>query len=63
MPELPEVETVRRTLEILVEGKQIEDVIVTYGKLVKEPDDVKLFQEMLKGEVIEGIRRRGKFFY
>ncbi|MFP3124933.1 DNA-formamidopyrimidine glycosylase [Ectobacillus funiculus] len=61
MPELPEVETVRRTLEILVEGKQIEDVIVTYGKLVKEPDDVKLFQEMLKGEVIEGIRRRGKF--
>jgi len=61
MPELPEVETVKRTLEVLVKGKQIEDVIVTYGKLVKEPDDVKLFQEMIKGEVIEGIRRRGKF--
>ncbi len=32
MPELPEVENVRRTLENLVTGKTIEDVIVTYPK-------------------------------
>ncbi|MFD3445346.1 DNA-formamidopyrimidine glycosylase [Microbacteriaceae bacterium 4G12] len=61
MPELPEVETVRRTLEQLVVGKQIADVIVTYPKIVKEPDDIEQFKELLREEVIEGIGRRGKF--
>ncbi|PFE03670.1 DNA-formamidopyrimidine glycosylase [Bacillus cereus] len=61
MPELPEVENVRRTLENLVTGKIIKDVIVTYPKLVKRPDDAELFKEMLRGETIERIERRGKF--
>ncbi|PEE39186.1 DNA-formamidopyrimidine glycosylase [Bacillus pseudomycoides] len=61
MPELPEVENVRRTLENLVTGKIIQDVIVTYPKLVKRPDDAELFKEMLRGEKIERIERRGKF--
>lgn len=61
MPELPEVENVRRTLEDLVTGKTIEDVIVTYPKIVKQPDDIEEFKEMLRGETIEGIGRRGKF--
>ncbi|MGG0275415.1 DNA-formamidopyrimidine glycosylase [Bacillus rhizoplanae] len=61
MPELPEVENVRRTLEKLVKGKTIEEVIVTYPKLVKEPDDAELFKEMLRGETIEEVGRRGKF--
>lgn len=61
MPELPEVENVRRTLENLVTGKTIQDVIVTYPKLVKRPDDAELFKEMLRGETIERIERRGKF--
>ncbi|MFJ8529895.1 DNA-formamidopyrimidine glycosylase [Bacillus sp. NPDC094106] len=61
MPELPEVENVRRTLENLVTGKTIKDVIVTYPKLVKRPDDAELFKEMLRGETIERIERRGKF--
>lgn len=61
MPELPEVETVRRTLELLVKGKQIEDVIITYPKLIKEPDDAEMFRSMLQGETIESIDRRGKF--
>lgn len=61
MPELPEVENVRRTLEDLITGKTIEEVIVTYPNLVKEPDDVEQFKEMLRGETIEGIGRRGKF--
>lgn len=61
MPELPEVENVRRTLENLVTGKTIQDVIVTYPKLVKRPDDAELFKEMLRGEKIERIERRGKF--
>ncbi|MBO9130604.1 DNA-formamidopyrimidine glycosylase [Bacillus sp. 165] len=61
MPELPEVETVRRTLEALVKGKMIEDVLVDYPKLVKEPDDVEEFKERLRGETIEKVGRRGKF--
>lgn len=61
MPELPEVENVRRTLEKLVRGKTIEEVIVTYPNLVKEPDDAEIFKEMLRGETIEEVGRRGKF--
>ncbi|MCP8967421.1 DNA-formamidopyrimidine glycosylase [Ectobacillus ponti] len=61
MPELPEVETVRRTLELLVKGKKIEDVIVTVPKMVKLPDDVELFKHLLRGQTIEEIGRRGKF--
>lgn len=45
MPELPEVENVRRTLENLVTGKTIEDVIVTYPKIVKRPDDAEILKK------------------
>lgn len=34
MPELPEVETVRRGLERLVKGKEIEKVDVRYAKMI-----------------------------
>jgi formamidopyrimidine-DNA glycosylase len=61
MPELPEVETVRRTLHRLVVGKTICDVIVSLPRLIKAPDDVMLFIELLKGQTIHEIGRRGKF--
>jgi formamidopyrimidine-DNA glycosylase len=61
MPELPEVETVRRTLTSLVVGKQIEDVIVSLPRLVKEPDDVMQFSHSLIGQTIREMGRRGKF--
>ncbi|MFC4075742.1 DNA-formamidopyrimidine glycosylase [Salinithrix halophila] len=61
MPELPEVETVRRTLETLVIGKTVEDVTVGLPRIVKEPPDPELFRGMLKGETIQGVGRRGKF--
>ncbi|WP_392369771.1 DNA-formamidopyrimidine glycosylase family protein, partial [Streptococcus suis] len=35
MPELPEVETVRRGLNRLVKGKVIEKVKVTYAPMIK----------------------------
>ena len=34
MPELPEVETVRRGLERLVKGKEIEKVDVRYARMI-----------------------------
>lgn len=61
MPELPEVETVRRTLLELVKGKTIEQVIVHWPKLVKKPDDARQFQDALKGQTILDVGRRGKF--
>jgi formamidopyrimidine-DNA glycosylase len=61
MPELPEVETVRRTLLHLVKGKMIERIDVHWPKIIKEPDDVEIFKMMLVGETIEDVRRRGKF--
>jgi len=61
MPELPEVETVRRTLEQLVVGKTIEDVTVQLPRIVRLPDDVELFRTHLRGAEITEIGRRGKF--
>lgn len=61
MPELPEVETVRRTLEQLVLHKEIERVSVTWPKIIKKPSEVEQFKDALVGQVIEGIGRRGKF--
>ncbi|QYY43457.1 DNA-(apurinic or apyrimidinic site) lyase [Aneurinibacillus thermoaerophilus] len=61
MPELPEVETIRRTLSKLVIGKTVADVIVGLPRLIKAPDDVMQFVELLKGQTIREIGRRGKF--
>ncbi|MGM0843984.1 MAG: DNA-formamidopyrimidine glycosylase [Bacillota bacterium] len=61
MPELPEVETVRRTLTELVTGKRIHSVSVFWAKMVKLPDEVEEFKLSLQGETIQGVDRRGKF--
>jgi formamidopyrimidine-DNA glycosylase len=61
MPELPEVETVKKTLQHLVIGKTIDHVTVLWPKIVKHPDDVEEFQIRLSGQTIQDIGRRGKF--
>lgn len=61
MPELPEVETVRRTLEKLVVGKTIKAVEVRWPKIIKQPDDHQIFITEIIGETVHGIGRRGKF--
>ncbi|MBS4215395.1 DNA-formamidopyrimidine glycosylase [Neobacillus rhizophilus] len=61
MPELPEVETVRRTLEKLVLQKTIEDVTVYWPKIIKNPAEAEQFIDALKGETFAAIGRRGKF--
>ncbi|MCU9614177.1 DNA-formamidopyrimidine glycosylase [Caldibacillus lycopersici] len=61
MPELPEVETVRKTLEALVIGKTIEEIQVFWPKIIKQPDDVQEFIQQIKGQTIRRIGRRGKF--
>ncbi|MHA8110999.1 bifunctional DNA-formamidopyrimidine glycosylase/DNA-(apurinic or apyrimidinic site) lyase [Lactobacillaceae bacterium Melli_B4] len=59
MPELPEVETVRRGLTELVQGAQITKVDVIYPKMVNVSSDD--FVDTLTGSVIDRIDRRGKY--
>jgi formamidopyrimidine-DNA glycosylase len=61
MPELPEVETVRRTLVDLVCGKKISKVIVSWDNIIKHPKEVAEFQLLLQGQTIKDVKRRGKF--
>lgn len=61
MPELPEVETVRKTLEQLVLGKEINKIDVFWPKIIKKPEPVEQFIDALVGQTIRQISRRGKF--
>ncbi|SDN56015.1 DNA-formamidopyrimidine glycosylase [Alkalicoccus daliensis] len=61
MPELPEVETVKRTLSALIINKQIEDVVITLPRIIQRPDDVEEFRSELQGQTFESVERRGKF--
>lgn len=60
MPELPEVETVRKGLVQLVKDKEINNVIVDWGKIVESPE-VDDFIHTLVGQKILDVDRRGKF--
>ncbi|MFC5735287.1 DNA-formamidopyrimidine glycosylase [Cytobacillus gottheilii] len=61
MPELPEVETVRRTLKELIIGKEIKDVSVFWPKIIKFPEELSQFKDALMGQSFIDIGRRGKF--
>ncbi|WP_136604184.1 DNA-formamidopyrimidine glycosylase [Paenibacillus dokdonensis] len=61
MPELPEVETVKRTLNQLVKGKVIDHVTVNLARIIQRPDDIDQFAFMLAGHTIQNVERRGKF--
>jgi formamidopyrimidine-DNA glycosylase len=61
LPELPEVETVRKTLEKLVLNKTIENISITWPKMIKGTIEIDQFIDALKGQTIKKIGRRGKF--
>ncbi|SDX16098.1 DNA-formamidopyrimidine glycosylase [Paenibacillus sp. CF384] len=61
MPELPEVETVRRTLNELIKGKRIERVTVSLPRIIQRPHEPEIFAAALAGHTIESVERRGKF--
>ncbi len=60
MPELPEVENVRSTLENLIIGKKIDQMTVHVPKMIVRPE-VDEFIHLLVGQKFEAVRRRGKF--
>lgn len=59
MPELPEVETVRRGLEPTLKGAEIQSVLVRRANL-REPIPADL-KPRLEGARIRGLRRRSKY--
>lgn len=61
MPELPEVETIRRTLKELVLNKKITGIEVFWGKIIKHPDDIEHFRQLVIGQTIRDVKRKGKF--
>ena len=59
MPEMPEVETVRRTLRPLVVGKTIDHVDIWYDKVIT--GDPETFKRELKGKTFTAVDRYAKF--
>ncbi len=60
MPELPEVETVRRHLKVNIIGKTIKSVDILYDKIIRDidPED---FAHTLVNQTFLDIKRKGKY--
>ncbi|MEZ5208915.1 MAG: bifunctional DNA-formamidopyrimidine glycosylase/DNA-(apurinic or apyrimidinic site) lyase [Acidimicrobiales bacterium] len=61
MPELPEVETIRRELERDIVGKKIKTVDVTNNRSIRRHANRKQFTSRLEGAKITAVTRRGKY--
>lgn len=59
MPELPEVETVKRTLKPLIVNKTIKAIDIYYDRIIE--DDQKLFCQKVINQTIRDIDRYGKY--
>lgn len=60
MPELPEVETIKRSLENKLVGREITGVNVYLPKIIRLEDPQK-FKRQILGKKITGLSRRGKY--
>ena len=60
MPELPEVETVRRRLEPVLVGRRFERVEIDDPRLTR-PEDPAAVAARLTGERVAAVERRGKY--
>lgn len=59
MPELPEVETIKRELEKIILGKKVVEVCVHNPVVIREPSADK-FKSGIKGASIKSVLRRAK---
>src|SRR5207248_3916223 len=60
MPELPEVETVRASLEPKLVGRRFEEVEIHDSRLTRPVDPAEVAAE-LEGERVSAVDRRGKY--
>lgn len=63
MPELPEVETVRRIMRRVLQGKKIADVEVVPDDIVFGSTPPAAIVEALKGRTVTEIGRKGKYWW
>ncbi len=61
MPELPEVEVIRRELERDVVGRKIKNVDVPKMRSIRRHPNKKHFVGLLEGRKIDSLERRGKY--
>jgi formamidopyrimidine-DNA glycosylase len=61
MPELPEVETIRRDLEKDVVGRRVKEVEVLGERSIRRHSSPEEFRSRLEGRKIERVQRRGKY--
>ncbi|MDQ7983218.1 MAG: DNA-formamidopyrimidine glycosylase [Spiroplasma sp.] len=59
MPELPEVETVRKTLEPLLINHKIIGVRILLNKVIKDPD-ILIFKKRILNQTIRQVQRKAK---
>jgi formamidopyrimidine-DNA glycosylase len=62
MPELPEVETIKKELLPHVLGRTIKGVDIYWDRMVKQPS-VKEFRAQISGQKIVSLSRRGKYLF
>ena len=62
MPELPEVEVIRRDLVPKVEGRRIVEARLAEGRLTRRCGTPRKVEAALVGRRVTRLRRRGKFF-
>jgi formamidopyrimidine-DNA glycosylase len=62
MPELPEVEVVRRGLERWITGQRIDEVTILHARAVRR-NEQREFIDRLAGQRIERVARRGKYLW
>lgn len=60
MPELPELENIRRTLEPHIKGRQIMQTEILLSRQIKWPEP-EMFKARLAGRFIDRLDRRGKY--
>jgi len=60
MPELPEVEVIKRGLQKHLPGRRVDDIFSSSKKL-RQPMPEKMLQEFIKGAEIKDVNRRAKY--
>jgi len=61
MPELPEVETIRRDLEKEIVSKRVKSVEVFGNRSIRRHKSAEEFQEKLEGRKVLSVKRSGKY--
>lgn len=60
MPEMPEVEMIRKIIEPQIKGRKIRNVRINHAQIIAYPEE-SLFMQSLIGQTVKNMTRRGKF--